>query len=104
MKRPALLLVTLLSAAAGFTVHRALRAPPPPRQGPAPAPSPAPSPEEDRARAEAMLLSAGETALERGQLGAVALALESVPADTVHAARRAALVQALQRSRDGGLR
>lgn len=104
MKRPALLLVSLLAAAAGFVVHRALREPPPPP--PPPAAAPAPAPEEDRARAEATLLSAGETALARGQLGAVALALDSIPANTVHAARRAALALALERerARDAGVR
>lgn len=102
MRRPGLLLLALVAGLAGFYAQRAFRTsrePPPP-----PAAAPAPALEQDRARAEAALLTAGETALQRGQLGAVALALESVPADTVHAARRAALVDALQRSRDAGLR
>ena len=88
--------VTLVFSAAGFYVHRALRAP---------LPSVAAEPVPDASDAERgydALLSAGEKALSKGQVGAAQLALQSVPETTRQAARRRALADALTRSADAG--
>ena len=54
------------------------------------------SAQSDQERAFEALLTAGERALAKGQLGAVKLALQSVPDDTAQRARKQALQKALE--------
>jgi hypothetical protein len=92
-----ILALAVLAAVAGAWVHRTMRTA---EEKVAVAPPPAPVDEKaDRDRSHAILLTAGEQALAKGQIEAASLAVQSVPEDTAHSARRTSLQVEIARQR-----